>query len=245
MSSEIYPALTGLGFGVKRNYVWKSGVQEALSGKQSAISYRQYPLVHYELTYNLLDRTASPDDLQAIIGLFNQMKGRFDTFLFTDPDFNTIGGGGWTADSDSVTADSSVTVDAGSQPGQYGVFGIGDGTTVAFQLVATFQNYGGPGQPEIIQNLNGTPVLYDNGTAIPAANYIVGPTGIVTFGTAPTSGHVLTWSGSWYYRCRFDEDAIVWTKFLANYWKAVTKFTSVKLALALFALSPLLSVLRR
>ena len=210
MSSQIYPTLPGLGFDVKRSYVWKTGIQEALSGKQSAIGYRQYPLVSYELVYNVLRRNVSPDELQAIVGLYNQMKGRYDTFLFTDPDFNTITSG---------------------NASQYGVFGTGDGSTLIFQLLATFQNSSGPGGAEIIQNLNGTPVLYDNGSTISAANYSIGATGIVTFGGghAPAAGHTLTWSGSWYYRCRFDEDAIVWTKFMYPYWRATIKFQSVKL----------------
>jgi uncharacterized protein (TIGR02217 family) len=212
MSSQIYPTLPGLDAEVKRSYVWKSGIQEALSGKQSAISYRQYPLIAYELTYNVLRRNISPDEFQSIVGLYNDMKGRFDTFLFTDPDFNTI------------TAGNAA---------QYGIFGTGDGATLIFQLIATLQNSGGPGGAEIIQNLNGTPVLYDNGSVISAANYSIGATGVVTFGAghAPVSGHTLTWSGSWYNRCRFDEDAIVWTKIMPaqSLWKASVKFGSVKL----------------
>lgn len=210
MSSLLYPALPGLTFDVKRSYVWKSGIQEAASGKMSAISYQQYPRVSYELVYSVLRRNVSPDEFQSLIGLYNQMQGRFDTFLFTDPDFNTI---------------------SPAQAAQYGRFGTGDGTTLTFQLLATLQNSGGPGGAEIIQNLNGTPILYDNGSTISSANYTIGATGGVTFGAghAPAAGHALTWSGSWYYRCRFDEDAIVWTKFMANYWKVVTKFASVKL----------------
>lgn len=326
MSSQIYPVLPGLDINVKRSYVWKSGIQEALSGKQSAISYRQYPLVHYELTYNVLRRNISPDEFQSLIGLYNQMQGRFDTFLFTDPDFNTI-----------TTA----------QMQQYGQFGVPDGVTTAFQIVATLQNSGGPGQPEIIQNLNGPPTIYSDGgagLAIPAGGltapvsqptvssvaggslgattyyiktayfdsaenfsapspeqslgvaanhllvvdsppsqagasgwgvfvstssgtetwqnggggwqigtnwteptsglisgnpcpttnqtgYAVGPTGIVTFNHAPPdNGTTLWWTGSWWYRCRFDEDAIVWQKFMSQYWKAAkVSFTSVKL----------------
>ena len=138
------------------------------------------------------------------------MRGQYDTFLFTDPDFNTI------------TAGNAA---------QYGVFGTGDGSTLTFQLVATLQNSGGPGGPELIQNLNGTPVLYDNGSTISAANYTIGATGIVTFGAghAPASGHTLTWSGSWYYRCRFMDDAIVWKKFMSQLFSVQVKMRSVKL----------------
>ena len=95
------------------------------------------------------------------------MRGRYDTFLHTDPDFNTI----------SVAAAPVL-----------GVFGTGTGSQLVFQLVATYQQSGGPGQAEIIQNLNGTPILYDNGTTISAANYTIGATGIVTFGAGHAAG---------------------------------------------------------
>ena len=210
MSSQVYPALPGQSIEVSRAYIWKTGYQEALSGKQSTIAYRQYPLVQYKLTYNVMRDAISPSEIKNIVGLYNQMQGRWDTFLFTDPDFNTI------------TAANSA---------QYGKFGTGDGSTLIFQLVAWYQNSGGPGNDELIQNLNGTPVLYDNGSTISAANYSIGSTGIVTFGAghAPAAGHTLTWSGSWYYRCRFDEDAVVWKRFMNLLWSAEVSFTSVKL----------------
>lgn len=217
MSSQVYPVLPGLTFDVVRSYEWNTGKQKALSGKMSAIAFRQYPLVHFELTYSVLREpgaaaygTITSSELKAIAGLHNDMQGGWDTFLFTDPDFNTI---------------------TPANAGQYGNFGTGDGATLIFPLTATWQNSGGPGQAELIQNLNGTPILYDNGTSISAANYTIGATGIVTFGAghAPASSHALTWSGSFYYRCRFDDDAISWKKFMSFLWSGDVKFTSVKL----------------
>ena len=212
MSSFIYPTLPGLTLEQVRKYEWKTLTSEADSGVMTTVARRKYPILHWEHTYEVLRRNAATDELQSIVGLYNALQGQYDTFLFTDPEFNTI--------------------TAGAQATQYGNFGTGDGATLIFQLVATFQVSGGPGQAEIIQNLNGTPILYDNGVTISAANYAIGATGIVTFGVghAPASGHALTWSGSWYYRCRFEEDAIVWKKIgFANYWSATVKLRSVKL----------------
>lgn len=210
MSSQVYPTLQGLTYPVKRSYVWKTGYQEALSGKQSAIAYRQYPLVHYELAYDILRDGSTPSEIKTLVGLYNLMRGRWDTFLFSDPDFNTI---------------------TSANAAQFGAFGTGDGSTLIFQLIALYQVSGGPGQPELVQNLNGTPVLYDNGSIISAANYSIGATGIVTFGAghAPASSHALTWSGSFYYRCRFDDDSIEWKKESKQWWSASVEFTSVKL----------------
>lgn len=405
MSSQIYPTLPGLDIQIERSYVWKTFVQEALSGKQSALQARQYPLIHYDLVYNLLRDNIAASEIKTIAGLHNNMRGRSDSFLFIDPDFN------------SVTAQS---------------FGTGDGVTLLFQLTALYAPasgaYTGIGAPEIIQNLNGAPGIYINrwgglelysagsrtnlilqsaafgttwattnlivtsnttvapdgtttadtlsdaaatgvshfdfqgvaitggttntfscwlkngtrqyaclnvqngsgnsfqtcfdlvngiatqstiagtaaivsatitafsggwyrcsitgslaagdtsahclvglsntatpGTSLPTyngssatviawgaqfesgtnltayiptttlavsnggADFSVGATGIVTFVTAPASAVVMFWSGNFYYRCRFDEDAIVWKRFMNQLWSAAVKFTSVKL----------------
>jgi len=206
MTSFVYPAnILGLAFGVVRTPIWNTGEQVALSRKRSTIAYMAYPAIHFELEYELLRDDLTTSDLKAIVGLFNACQGKAGTFLFTDPDFNTF-----------------------SSSNQQS-FGTGDGTTTIFQLVAQYQNAGGPGYSELIQNLNGTPVLYNNGTII-GSGYVIGPTGIVTFSTAPLAGHALTWSGSFYYRCAFDEDKLDLSKFLNQWWKGKNvAFTSIKL----------------
>jgi hypothetical protein len=79
-------------------------------------------------------------DLRTMFGLFNQMLGQQDTFLYQDPDFNTV---------------------------QYQQFGTGNGLTTAFQLTAQYKpgnSYPGPyglaGMPELIQNTNGSPQIF-------------------------------------------------------------------------------------
>ncbi len=208
MTSFVYPSLPGLTYDVTRTPMWHTEKQVALSGKRSTLAYMQYPLIHFELIYSLLRDDITTSDLKALVGLFNACQGSFDTFLFTDPDFNTF------------TSTNQQQ------------FGVGDGTAGPFQLVAYFQNSGGPGYGEIIQNLHGTPVLYDNASIITSSNYSIGATGLVTFGAGhfPVAGHTLTWSGSFYYRCAFDEDTLQLTKFMSQWW-AVKKvpFTTVKL----------------
>lgn len=237
MSSYLFPySLPGIEFNYTRKYLWNTGVQQAVSGKQSTIVYQQYPLVNFEYSFEFLmdsgtassawttdssitsDTTETTDagastaaDLSALVGLINAVRGRADTFLHTDPDFNTI---------------------TAAQASQLGAFGTGDGATLTFQLVALYQNSGGPGIAEIIQNLNGTPILYANGAVINPADYSIGPTGIVTFtaGNAPASGAALTWAGSWYYRCRFDADDYDFKKKYLGVWSLdKINFTSVLL----------------
>jgi hypothetical protein len=214
VSSLVYPTLPGLTYEVVRTPILETGVQTALSRKRSTIQYMLYPVISFELTYSVLRDVGAPaytsttSEIKQLVGLFLQLYARWDTFLFTDPDFNTI---------------------LSSAPQ---TFAIANGGAGPYQIVASYENPGGPGASELIQNLSGTPVLYDNGAAISGSNYTLGPTGQVTFnsGHFPTNGDTLSWSGSWYYRCAFDEDKFTATKFMNKLWsnKSV-KFTSVKL----------------
>lgn len=205
MTSLVFPTLPGLSWGRGRAYQWKSSVIEAVSGKETRIGHALYPRVKFSLAFEYLtDRPGVTSDLKAIAGLFNACRGEFDTFLYSDPDFN------------SVTAEP---------------FGTGDGTTTSYQLVAKYQNSGGPGVAELIQNLNGAPLIYRLGTLqTVGTHYTVGPTGIITFVTPPTNGHPLTWTGSFYYRSRFLSGQMDLTQFLSHMWQSkAVDFMSVKL----------------
>lgn len=204
MSSYLFPyTLPGIQFDYTRKYVWNTEPQRAVSFKESTLKLAQYPIVEYEYSFEFLKDSNTPADLSALVGLINAVGGRYDTFLHTDPDFNT------------ASAQAFGTVTSG---------------VTTYQLLATYQNSGGPGAPELIQNLNGTPTLYSNGTLISASTYSIGATGIVTFSTLPTVGNTLTWSGNFYYRCRFDEDEYDFKKFMKGLWSVdKISFHSVKL----------------
>ncbi len=96
-------------------------------------------------------------------------------------------------------------------------FGIGDGATKNFQLVRAI-NIG----TDICQNLNGAPTIYGNNALISSSLYTVTQTGIVVFTTAPAPGTVLTWSGNFYYRVRFDTDALEFAQIMDKIWESKT-----------------------
>ena len=77
--------------------------------------------------------------------------------------------------------------------------GEGDGVTLSFQLV---RSLGGFTEPVFI--INGTPSLTVGGT--PATPASISAYGVVTFSSPPPSGAQITWSGSYYWPCRFDDD---------------------------------------
>ncbi len=118
MSNALYPSLPGLTFECTRT-VLAPPVQ-----KRKTPSRREYrardatvPLYAYSLKYEFLRASSAAQDLQTLVGFYNSMGGSFDTFLFLDPDDNTA-------------TDSA--------------FGIGDGSTLSWQLLRTFGGFAEP-----------------------------------------------------------------------------------------------------
>lgn len=196
MSNAVFPVLAGLDWNVVKTPVWKTKIQEAISGKELRAAFMSYPLWKFSLSYTVLRADSVNAELQSLMGFFLARQGMFDSFLYTDP------------------TDKSVI-------GQN--FGTGDGTTTAFQLVRSLGAFSEP-----IQNVNGAPTIYVNGTATTA--FTLGSTGIVTFTTAPAAATALTWTGNFYFRCRFLQDSSDFDNFMNNLW-ALKKleFQSIKL----------------
>lgn len=105
--------------------------------------------------------------------------------------------------------------DAG--PGQDTVsaqgIGTGDGTTTQFQLL---RSYGGFSEP--VAASSGSPTAYVNGT-VAAAAFNSPSNGYVTFTTAPPAGAVLTWSGGYYFQCRFAKGVAEFEQFMSQLYK--------------------------
>lgn len=93
--------------------------------------------------------------------------------------------------------------------------GIGDGTNRFFQLAKSYAGFVEP-----VFRVNGTPVVKVNGvTKATPADYTIDSEGLITFATAPTNTHPVTWSGGYYYRVRFQEDSMELEKFLYKLWR--------------------------
>ena len=93
-------------------------------------------------------------------------------------------------------------------------FGTGDGSTKAFQLSRPIG-----GAADIIQNLNGAPSIYINGT-LQTTGYAINSLGVVTFASAPAAAASLAWAGKYYFRCRFKNDSLSDLKeIFTNFWQ--------------------------
>ena len=101
-------------------------------------------------------------------------------------------------------------------------FGSGDGTTRSFQLQRTLGGFAEPVQSPTVSQ------IFVNGT--PSGAWSLDAGGIVTFTAAPASGASLTWTGSFTWLCRFDEDTAEFSEFMMDMWEVKKlSFTSVKL----------------
>jgi hypothetical protein len=91
-------------------------------------------------------------------------------------------------------------------------FGQGDGATTTFQLVRTLGGFTAPVFfPNIITDIKvaGTPTVA----------YTLPGLGIVSFNSAPAAGAALTWDGTFYWPCRFDDEAFGFENFMQNLFR--------------------------
>lgn len=107
MSNAVFPSLPGLKWDVQKIPQWLSKVQRSISGKEIRAAFWTNPIYTWQLSYEILRQSSTFQELQTILGFFNQRQGKFDSFLFSDPNDN------------NVTAHG---------------FGVGDGVRTAFQL---------------------------------------------------------------------------------------------------------------
>lgn len=195
MSNAVFPALPGLMWDVVKQPEFSTKVQTSASGKDSTAAYWTYPRWTFKLSYELL-RGGAETELNTLLGFFLARKGRFDTWLYTDPSDHTV---------------------IGQQ------IGIGDSSTVAFQLVRTISGFTEP-----MKAINGAPVVKIGGIT-QTTGWSINSTGVITFTTPPASGAVITADFSYYFRCRFLKDAAEFNQFMADLWELKKcEFISVK-----------------
>lgn len=192
MSSAVFPVLPGLSWGIVKRPTFSTKIQRAVSGCEARVQRMAYPLYEFDLSYEVLRGGAASAELQTLMGFYIARGGAFDSFLYVDPD-------------DYAVVDQS--------------FGTGDSVSTTFQLVRTFGG-GGFTLTEPVQNVSGTPTIKVNGVAkVAGTDYTISSTGMVTFASAPASSSTITWTGSFYYRCRFKEDSADFSQFMKNIWE--------------------------
>ena len=199
-TGPVLPALPLITYPAKMGLTWSGVKQDALSGKRVRYSLFSYPTRSYDIPISGLRTAATFAEWQDLVGFINSVAGTVGLFGYTDPNDN------------SVTAQE---------------FGSGDGSTKGpFQLVRTL---GGFTEPVFL--LNGAPEIYVNSVLKTlTTDYTLDNYGNVTFTAAPGNGLALTWTGSWYVGCRFDDDVTDFELFVSNIFAVKSlKFSSEKL----------------
>jgi Conserved hypothetical protein 2217 (DUF2460) len=199
-TGPVFPSLTLMTFPRKRSPAWSAVPQESLSGKRTRYSLYSYPIWKYVLPISGLRTDAAHLEWQTFAGFVNSLNGTVGLFGYTD------------------IVDNAVV-------GQS--FGTGNGVaTGPFPLVRTI---GGFSEPIFL--LNGAPSIYVGGVLQTlTTNYTIDAYGNVTFTVPPANGAALTWTGSFYWPCRFDDDMIDMNMFVANIFEAQSiKFSTEKL----------------
>jgi uncharacterized protein (TIGR02217 family) len=196
MSSAIFPSLPGLQWGIRKRPKFRTKIQQAVGGRELRAAFQPYPIWRWRLSYEFLRTYTAASgtpytELQSLLGFFLARQGAFDTFLYSDP------------------SDKTVTLQS---------IGTGTGALTTFQLART---YGGFTEP--IYNVDATsaaPLIYKNGVLQTlTTDYTISSTGLVTFVVAPANGLAITWTGSYYWRVRFDGDDTEFSQFVENFWE--------------------------
>jgi uncharacterized protein (TIGR02217 family) len=185
---------------VKKSPSFKTVVQTPASNRgENRIALAPYPIWLFELDFEFLK-----GDMQATASALQNMVGFFGYMQGAAND--------WLFED---PFDNAVTT---------AQFAIGDGATTVFQLTRSVGLL-----VDIVQNVSTVPELFANGVPIATSAYTISTTGVVTFTTAPTAGAALTWTGNFWFRCRFLEDELEdLDEFLYQFWELKSlKFKSV------------------
>jgi hypothetical protein len=120
MATDVFPGIDpatgnpavirGLAFDVQKRPNFSNKIVEHTSGEESATSYWENPKWDYTLTFDYLPdfpKSVGDSDLRMMMGFFLNMRGRFQTWLFKDPD-DYIVTAGFQKTFDGVTVDFNL-----------------------------------------------------------------------------------------------------------------------------------------
>jgi uncharacterized protein (TIGR02217 family) len=167
----------------KREEIWRSIIQESVSGKETKLVLWSWPRHRWTLDISLLREYSSFAEYNAFMAFFNLMSGAGVNFVYGDPN------------------DSSYTGMAS---------GTTDGANSVYQLTRAILG-AGYSYIEPIQTFNGTPSVYLAGVL--QSGYTIDQFGQVHFATLPATGQAITWTGSIYFLSRFVKDSLSFDQF--------------------------------
>lgn len=188
MTISLLPSFSGITYPVKKMPEWDTDFQRSISGKVTTLARYSYPIYHFELPISFLRTAAAYKEFQDLMAFYNSVNGRANLFRFADPDDGT------------ATAQS---------------FGTGDGTTTTFQLVRAISGLSFSWVDPVYYPV--TAAIYKNAVLQTlGVDYTLSTTGLVTFTVAPAAAAALTWTGTFNWLCRFDDDSQSFEQFVSD-----------------------------
>jgi uncharacterized protein (TIGR02217 family) len=193
MTNLIYPTFQGWSYKKEKTAIWKTNIYEATSGKEVRIQKWSYPRYKITLNYNFMtDNNINSITLDK--GDVEKLQGFF----------NSVGG----------NCDDFLFYDDVENYCNNNIFGTGDGSTKIFQLYRTLPNWVEP-----VKGIVEKPKIYINGTQTNAFTW--DNDGKITFTAAPAAGAILTWTGNYYFRVRFENEELEVSRTYDGLWEGI------------------------
>jgi len=198
-----YPVITfSPAFNAIKTQRFNTIAQETAAAQGSVyVAPMTYPVWDFKISLPYLQgRMDDPSSpIAQLSGAFNAAKGRAGVWLYLDPRDNTV---------------------TNYQ------FATGDGATKIFPLLRPIGSAG----KDLVQNVTAAPTIKVDGvTKTVTTDYTIDSKGVVTFVTAPANTKPITWTGTFYFLCRWKADS--WqdlAQFFTDAWTISTlEFESV------------------
>jgi len=193
MTNYIFPNFQGWSFDKTKTPYWNTNIYEMESGRETRIQKWSYPRYKIQLHYNFLTDNAIKS-ISLIKGDLEKLQGFF----------NSVGG----------PFEDFLLLDDVENFVDKQAFGVGDGCSTTFQLVRSMPNWVEP-----IRGIVEAPTIYIDGVETAACrfdNY-----GLIIFDEAPADGSILSWTGTYYFRCRFEDDELELTRSWDGLWEDI------------------------
>lgn len=197
--ADVLPKLPAQSFKLLKTPLWSSNISSSVSGVERRRALWSYPIWRFQVGHEYIRSDSVALELQRLLTFFNSKFGSTQAFFYLDQDDNAVA----------------------AMP-----FGTGDGATTTFQLSRT-TTIGGISFSEPVRGFNGTPTILVNGLS--TAAFTIGALGAITFTAAPAAAAALTWTGQFFFLCRFDKDELNLHQIMSGVWASGSlDFRSVK-----------------
>ncbi len=190
-------AVHGRQFPARRDFEWSTDIVNLSGAKRTSQRNQLFeqPVRHYYINYQALTQA----EKDRLLELFNRAKGQYATILIKDSE-----------DMECSFTECSITAIAAQ---------------VNFQLVKTYYDNSSEewteNKKKIMPSTIFPPVIKLNGTTkTETTDYTLDDaTGIVTFGSAPGAGIVMTANYKFYFQVRFTFDTYIDQRNIHDYWQ--------------------------